>query len=92
MTVKRNIVFAMQAAGKWSDDGPCRIEHILAPMGVASFRRAFPEDLSGGMRQRVAIARILAIDSPGYIDGRALRRSRARLRTRYAAHPSFILE
>lgn len=64
MTVERNISFAMQAAGKWSADAPARITKILTDMGLVQFRRAFPKTLSGGMRQRVAIARILAIDSP----------------------------
>jgi NitT/TauT family transport system ATP-binding protein len=64
MTVARNLTFAMQAAGKWSGDGPARVNHILERMGLASFHHAFPKSLSGGMRQRVAIGRILAIDSP----------------------------
>jgi NitT/TauT family transport system ATP-binding protein len=64
MTVEGNVVFAMKAGGKWTDDAPRRVERILERMGVASFRHAFPKDLSGGMRQRVAIARILAVDSP----------------------------
>ncbi|HZS55972.1 MAG TPA: ABC transporter ATP-binding protein [Bryobacteraceae bacterium] len=64
MTVENNVIFAMKAAGKWSPDAPSRVSHILERMGVAQFRHAFPKDLSGGMRQRVAIARILAIDSP----------------------------
>jgi NitT/TauT family transport system ATP-binding protein len=64
MTVERNITFAMQAAGKWSADAPSRITKILTDMGLSQFRRAFPKTLSGGMRQRVAIARILAVDSP----------------------------
>ena len=64
MTVERNVSFAMQAAGKWSTDAPARITKILTDMGLVQFRRAFPKALSGGMRQRVAIARILAINSP----------------------------
>jgi NitT/TauT family transport system ATP-binding protein len=64
MTVERNVTFAMHVAGKWSNDAPSRIINILERLGVANFRHAFPKDLSGGMRQRVAIARILAIDSP----------------------------
>jgi NitT/TauT family transport system ATP-binding protein len=64
MTVERNISFAMQAAGKWSDQAPERITKILTDMGLVQFRHAFPKTLSGGMRQRVAIARILAIDAP----------------------------
>lgn len=65
MTVRRNVVFAMQAAGKWSGrESEQKVDEILQRMGLASFQASLPKNLSGGMRQRVAIARILAIDSP----------------------------
>ena len=40
------------------------VDALLAKLGLTDFRDRFPKDLSGGMRQRVAIARVLAIDSP----------------------------
>jgi NitT/TauT family transport system ATP-binding protein len=64
MSVERNVVFAMKAAGKWSSDAMARVHGILDRMGLANFLAALPKNLSGGMRQRVAIARLLAIDSP----------------------------
>jgi NitT/TauT family transport system ATP-binding protein len=64
MTVERNVSFAMQAAGKWDAEAPARITKTLTDMGLVQFRQAFPKALSGGMCQRVAIARILAIDAP----------------------------
>lgn len=64
MTVERNITFGMRAAGKWKAGAQEKVDAILDQMELSAFRRAFPKQLSGGMRQRVAIARLIAIDSP----------------------------
>ena len=40
------------------------VSHLLQMLGLQDFRQRYPKDLSGGMRQRVAIARVLALDSP----------------------------
>ena len=64
MTVERNIAFGLEIAGA----APARrrevVDALLAKLGLGDFRDRYPKDLSGGMRQRVAIARVLAIDSP----------------------------
>jgi NitT/TauT family transport system ATP-binding protein len=64
MTVCQNISFGLEIKGMPESERIPRIDALLTKLGLTEFRDRFPKDLSGGMRQRVAIARILAIDSP----------------------------
>jgi NitT/TauT family transport system ATP-binding protein len=64
MTVARNISFGLEIKGVSALETRERVDVLLDTLGLREFRDRFPKDLSGGMRQRVAIARLLAIDSP----------------------------
>ncbi|MFL6672552.1 MAG: ABC transporter ATP-binding protein [Massilia sp.] len=64
MTVGQNIAFGLEIKGESKDKINARVESLLDTLGLKDFRNRFPKDLSGGMRQRVAIARVLALDSP----------------------------
>jgi NitT/TauT family transport system ATP-binding protein len=64
MTVEANVAFGLEIKGMARAERHERVTALLAMLGLADFADRFPKDLSGGMRQRVAIARVLAIDSP----------------------------
>jgi NitT/TauT family transport system ATP-binding protein len=64
MTVERNVTFGLQIQKLPREAARERVEKLLAMLQLTDFRDRFPKHLSGGMRQRVAIARVLALDSP----------------------------
>ena len=64
MTVAENIGFGLQIKGLPKAQIAATVDKLLAMLSLNDFRQRYPKDLSGGMRQRVAIARVLALDSP----------------------------
>ena len=61
-TVNENIDFGLRAANVPSAERKSRIERYISLMGLQGYETAFPHELSGGMQQRVAIARSYALD------------------------------
>jgi len=65
-TAQRNVEFGLEAKGVPRRERAERARHFLAMVGLAAFADRYPHELSGGMKQRVAIARSLAYD-PGVL-------------------------
>ena len=59
LTVADNIAFTLRRAGLDKGEVAARVDHAIGFMGLSKFRKAYPSQLSGGMRQRVCIARTL---------------------------------
>ena len=61
-SVEQNLVFALKGMGIAQAEWPERLRKYLDLVGLAEFRNQFPLYLSGGMRQRVGLARGLVIE------------------------------
>ena len=59
-TVLDNVAFPLEMRGLPRNESQTRARHVLERVGLQPFARAYPHQLSGGMRQRVGIARALA--------------------------------
>lgn len=61
-TVASNITFGLEEIGLPEAERRSRLEKYIALVGLEGFEHCYPHQLSGGMRQRVGIARALAIE------------------------------
>ena len=61
-SVAENVAFGLEAEGFPADKSKERISHYIELVGLKGFEKSYPHQLSGGMRQRVGIARALAIE------------------------------
>ncbi|KAB2810438.1 ABC transporter ATP-binding protein [Pimelobacter simplex] len=61
-SVRANVRFGLDVAGVPRAEATRTVDSWLSRLGLADFADAYPATLSGGMRQRVSIARALAVE------------------------------
>ena len=62
LTVQKNVELGLEAQGVPSEERELRAEKVIDLIGLSGFEGALPRELSGGMRQRVGIARALVME------------------------------
>jgi len=66
LTVEENIAFGLRKSGKWDSQHRSEVARFTSLVGLADFRKYLPREISGGMKQRVALARVLIL-KPGVL-------------------------
>jgi NitT/TauT family transport system ATP-binding protein len=61
-TVRQNVAYGLEALGVAKPEAGRRSLELLSTVGLADFADAYPRQLSGGMQQRVNLARALVVD------------------------------
>ncbi len=61
-TVLDNATLGLELAKKLDNESKIKVEEMLKDYGLGDFLEQYPKSLSGGMKQRVALARSLAVD------------------------------
>src|SRR5215472_12841900 len=61
-TVLGNVVYGLECIGTSKREAQTRAAHFIDMVGLAGFENHYPHELSGGMQQRVNLARALVMD------------------------------
>lgn len=61
-TVYRNVILGLEIQKRQTPKNLAHVEQMLEDYGLAAFKNSRPSELSGGMRQRAALIRTLALD------------------------------
>ena len=64
LTVLKNVTFGLELSGGSKEENIQAAERYLKSVGLLEFKDSYPHELSGGMKQRVAIIRSLLNHSP----------------------------
>lgn len=61
-TIEENIFLGLKISGTFNDSKKAEVLSLLRQMGLENVEKHYPKQLSGGMRQRVALVRTLATE------------------------------
>ena len=61
-SIKKNVEFGLELQGRLNKEGAKNVEHYINLVGLKGFEESLPHELSGGMRQRVGLARALSTE------------------------------
>ena len=73
LTVARNVEYGLRIKGTPEAERREIVEHLIEAVGLAGFENAYPHTLSGGMQQRLAIARSLAVRPQVWVENGVLK-------------------
>ncbi len=61
-TVMGNVMYGLELQGRNKKEAKERVEELIRLVNLSGFEHSYPSELSGGMQQRVNLARALAVD------------------------------
>ena len=61
-TILQNVLIGLEIQKKVNEESIARVNQLLETYGLGEFKNHYPDQLSGGMRQRVALIRTLAVE------------------------------